>query len=67
MPNLDLDLPAVAKKTNRSPWTIRFYVRARKIPFYRPGGGRGKLAFDSKEIDQWLLKNRQAEHDVAVA
>ena len=60
---LDLNINTVAEKIGRSPWTIRYYVRAGKIPFYRPGGGRGKLAFSEAEIDRWLEKNRQAERE----
>lgn len=67
MPRLDLDLPGVAKKIGCSPWTVRFYVRAGKIPYYRPGGGRGKLAFSETEIDEWLKKKRQGECSTVAA
>ncbi len=59
MPKLDLDLKAVSAKIGRSTWTTRYYVRTGRIPFYRPGGAdRGKLAFDSDEINRWLIEQR---------
>lgn len=33
----------------------------RQIPFYKPMGG--KIYFDRQEIDEWLLRNRQATND----
>ena len=63
MPNPTLDISAVARKIGRSPWTVRYYVRAGLIPCYRPGGRRGKLAFDESEIDRWLQARHQPGRD----
>jgi excisionase family DNA binding protein len=55
-----LDVYEVAKRIGRSPWSVRAYVRRGRIPFYRPGGERGHLVFDSEEIDRWLENQRGA-------
>jgi|GEM_PF-3131304 len=58
-----LDVYEVAERIGRSPWSVRAYVRRRQIPFYRPGGNKGHLVFDSDEIDAWF-KSRGEEWKV---
>lgn len=53
-----LDVNDVAALTGLSMSSIHRLTSKRLIPYYKPNGG--KLFFKKSEINQWLLRNRQA-------
>lgn len=50
----------VAEYTGYKPSYIQMLATKHEIPVYKPGGTGSKLFFKRGEVDQWLLRNRQA-------
>ena len=41
-----------------SPWTVREKARLRQLPYYRPFGARGRLAFSPEDLSAFLRASR---------
>ena len=50
----------VAGELGVSPFTVRVYVRERRIPFYRIGR---RIVFDAREIKEWFSARRVASRE----
>ena len=52
-----MNVGSVTLKLGISPFTVRLFIRERRIPFYRIGR---RIVFDAREIDEWFSARRIA-------
>ncbi len=52
---------SVAVELGVSPFTVRLYVRERRIPFYKIGR---RIVFDAREIKEWFSSRRVPAENV---
>jgi len=50
-----MNVGSVALKLGVSPFTVRLFIRERRIPFYRIGR---RIVFDAREIEEWFSARR---------
>ena len=58
-----LTVPEVAEQLRVSEWTVRQWLRARKLKGYRPGGTKAGWRIRESDLDQFIEAGAPADEE----